>query len=198
MNSANRRCSNCRKKCPADEAIVSHLRAFCSFDCLKAFTANNKPKLERKIKTEKRQELTRRKEKLKTRSDYIKEAQQAFNEYVRFRDANLPCISCNRWNGGDMYGGNWDCGHYRSIGSAPHLRFNLWNAHKQCVKCNRYLSGNIADYRVSLVWKIGQPKVDALESMQDGSRITAEYAHRIKAIFRRKKRIKERIRKKRE
>lgn len=198
MNSANRRCSNCRKKCPADEAIVSHLRAFCSFDCLKAFTANNKPKLERKIKTEKRQELTRRKEKLKTRSDYIKEAQQAFNEYVRFRDAHLPCISCNRWNGGDMYGGNWDCGHYRSVGSAPHLRFHLWNAHKQCVKCNRYLSGNIADYRVLLVWKIGQPRVDALESMQDGSRITAEYAQRIKAIFRRKKRIKERIRKKRE
>ena len=198
MKAANRRCSNCRKKCPADEAIVSHLRAFCSFDCLKSFTANNKPKIDKQIQSEKRKDLAIRKEKLKTRSDYIKEAQQAFNEYVRFRDAGLPCISCGRFHGGDMFGGNWDCGHYRSVGSAPHLRFHLWNAHKQCVKCNRYLSGNIADYRVQLVWKIGQLRVDEIETKQDGARITAEYAKRVKEIFRRKKRIKERIRKKTE
>jgi len=177
---------------------VSHLRAFCSFDCLKAFTANNKPKLERKIESEKRQELQERKKKLKTRSDHIKEAQQAFNEYVRFRDAKLPCISCGRFNGGDMFGGNWDCGHYRSVGSAPHLRYHLHNAHKQCVRCNRYLSGSATDYRVQLIWKLGQPKVDALEAMHEGPRITSEYAQRIKSIFRRKKRIKEKIRKKRE
>ena len=191
MKSANRRCSNCRKKCPADEAIVSHLRAFCSFDCLKAFTANNKPKLERKIKAEKRQELTRRKEKLKTRSDYIKEAQQAFNEYVRFRDANLPCISCNRWNGGDMYGGNWDCGHYRSIGSAPHLRFNLWNAHKQCVKCNRYRSGNANDYRIELIKRIGLDKVERLEADNNPRKFTVEYLQRVKRIFAKRARLTE-------
>ena len=90
-----------------------------------------------------------------------------------------------------MFGGNWDCGHYRSVGSAPHLRFHLWGAHKQCVKCNRYLSGNVTEYRTRLIQKIGQEKVEAFEKIQNGPRIDAKYAERIKRIFRKKKRLKE-------
>jgi hypothetical protein len=129
----------------------------------------------------------------KTRSDYLKEAQAAFNAYVRVRDKDDACISCGNYVLNDQIGGGWDCGHFRSRGSAPHLAFNLWNAHKQCVKCNRFLSGNVAEYRKGLIKKIGIEKVDFIESCQEFTEITSEYAQRIKRIFRKKKRIKEKI-----
>ncbi len=186
MKSKTRRCAHCKTKCDSDATIQSQLRSFCSYECLKSFSdAKTQKDCKKAVK-----ELRMRH---KTRSDHIREAQTAFNAYIRFRDKNKPCISCGRWTGERSYGGNWDCSHYRSVGSAPHLRFHQWNAHKSCVKCNRWLSGNINDYRVALIWRIGQPKVDFIESCQEWTEITAEYAQRIKRIFRKKKRIKEKI-----
>jgi len=40
------------------------------------------------------------KEKLKTRKDWLREAQAAFNSYIRERDRGLPCISCGRHHTG--------------------------------------------------------------------------------------------------
>ena len=187
MKAANRRCKQCRKKVPAESAFVTQLRAFCSFECLSQFT---KSECGSKVITKTRKAETReRKQKLKTKSDYLKEAQIAFNAYVRARDAKDACISCGQWTE-DKYGGGWDAGHYRSTGSAPHLRFNLHNCHKQCVKCNRHRSGAAVDYRLRLIEKIGIEKVEALESMNEvkSMRINEEYLIRLKKIFTRKKR----------
>lgn len=187
MKAANRRCKTCRKKVPAESAFVTQLRAFCSFDCLQQFTKSEQGR--KTIAKSSLAENRERKQKLKTKSDYLKEAQTAFNAYVRARDHDKPCISCGQWTY-DRYGGGWDCGHYRSVGSAPFLRFNLWNAHKQCVKCNRYLSGNVAEYRKSLIKKIGIEKVEALESMNavENTGKKDEYLIRLKRIFNKKKR----------
>ena len=38
-------------------------------------------------------------------------------------------------------GGAYDCGHYRSTGSAAHLRFDERNAHAQRKVCNRWGAG---------------------------------------------------------
>lgn len=116
-------------------------------------------KLERKADRVKR-------ESLKTRRDYIKEAQVAFNAYVRERDFDKPCISCGVPLQAEAVGGGYDCGHYRSVGSAPHLRFHEHNAHGQCKKCNRYDSGRAVDYRIGLIARIGLPRVEALEADQ--------------------------------
>lgn len=187
MKAANRRCKTCRKKVPAESAFVTQLRAFCSFDCLQQFTKSEQGR--KTIAKSSLAENRERKQKLKTKSDYLKEAQTAFNAYVRARDHDKPCISCGQWTY-DRYGGGWDCGHYRSVGSAPFLRFNLWNAHKQCVKCNRYLSGNVAEYRKGLIKKIGIEKVEALESMNavENTGKKDEYLIRLKRIFNKKKR----------
>jgi len=83
------------------------------------------------------------------------------------------------------------CGHYRSVGSAPHLRFHLWNAHKQCVKCNRYLSGNVADYRVGLIWKLGHTKVEWLEKQDASKNYSIDDLKRIKRIFTKKLRMRQ-------
>ena len=188
MKAANRRCKTCRKKVPAESAFVTQLRAFCSFDCLQQFTKSEQGR--KTIAKSSLAETRERKQKLKTKSDYLKEAHAAFNAYVRARDKDDACISCGNYVLNDQIGGGWDAGHYRSTGSAPHLRFHLWNCHKQCVKCNRFLSGNVAEYRKGLIKKIGIEKVEALESINavENTGKKDEYLIRLKRIFNKKKR----------
>jgi len=138
-----------------------------------------------------RRETRAKLEKLKTRSDYIKEAQTAFNSYIRQRDADQPCISCGTTGGTEsLTGGYWDCGHYRSTGAAPHLRYTETNAAKQCKRCNRQLAGNAVAYRSWLIARIGLQEVETLEadqtirkwSIDDLKAITATYKAKLKDL----------------
>ena len=133
-----------------------------------------------------RREIKVRKEKLKTRADHLREAQAAVNEYVRLRDAHLPCISCDSMpNDSDlMTGSRWDAGHYRSVGACPELRFEPLNIHRQCVKCNRNLSGNAVEYRIRLVQRIGAEKVAWLEGLHAPCKYAVEEIKAIKAKYR--------------
>jgi hypothetical protein len=88
-------------------------------------------------------------------------AQKAFNAFTRERDKDLPCISCGR-----HHQGQYHAGHYRSVGAAPALRFNEDNCHKQCAPCNNHKSGNILEYRINLIKKIGAERVAILEADQ--------------------------------
>ena len=126
-----------------------------------------------------------RRERLKTRSDWLREAQAVFNRYIRERDCDLPCVSCGRF-----HPGSYDAGHYRSTGAAPHLRFDEDNCHKQCVPCNQHKSGNSVEYRIRLIERIGTERVESLErnnevrkwTIEDAKRIKAEYAEKLKAL----------------
>jgi hypothetical protein len=127
-------------------------------------------------------------EKLKTLSDWIKDVQRVFNAYVRERDRDQPCICCGRDKtaASGLYSHGWDCGHYRSTGSAPHLRFHEDNAHRQLVYCNRDRSGNAVEYRAGLIARIGLARVEALEADQTPRHYTIEDLKRIKAEYRAK------------
>ena len=191
MQSVNRKCCECKKKVIAKDALISHLKAFCSYSCLKTYTAKNADKIACKVRKEKSTETRQAKEKLKTRAQWMREAQAEFNAYVRARDKDLSCISCGlNKNDNHMTGSGWDAGHYRSRGASPHLRFHLWNVHKQCVKCNRYLSGNVSNFRIGLVRKIGADRVLQLESMSHGPEMTIDYLRRIKKVFIKKTKLK--------
>lgn len=144
---------------------------------------SGKKAIRKSIERQDRQDRARVREKQKTRSEWIREAQTAFNAYVRWRDKDEPCISCGNFTSDDAVGGYWDCGHYRSVGSAPHLRFHLHGANKQCVKCNRYLSGNVAEYRKGLIKKIGLDKVEHFECLQTTRQHDIDYAKRVKSVF---------------
>lgn len=95
---------------------------------------------------------------LKSRSDWLKDLQKVFNQFIRLRDKDLPCISCGRY-----HQGQWHAGHYKTVGSSPELRFCEENVHKQCSPCNNHLSGNIVNYRLGLIEKIGLERVEWLE-----------------------------------
>ena len=184
MTPKSRRCAVCKTKVDADDALAQGLKAFCSFKCLTSYTSSSKGKevIRKAVVKQNNKSRAEIREKQKSRSQWLSEAQSAFNAYVRWRDRHQGCISCGRHVGG-KFGGNYDAGHFRSRGSAPHLRFHLWNVHKQCVKCNRYNSGNISEYRVALIWKLGHEKVEYLECLQHGVEHDITYAKRVKRIF---------------
>lgn len=146
----------------------------CSTDCAVQYAEQEK---ERKLKQERREGLA----KLKTRTNWLKEAQAAFNAFIRERDKDLPCISCGRF-----HQGSWDAGHYRSVGAQPALRFDENNCHKQCVPCNQHKAGNIVEYRIRLVQKIGPEAVALLEIEHEPMKYTIEDAKRIKSVYRAK------------
>ncbi|WP_177408564.1 MULTISPECIES: recombination protein NinG [unclassified Pseudomonas] len=162
----------------------------CSIACAKAMAKD--PKLQKiaakAITKQARQDLQERREKLKTRREYMAEAQAAFNAYIRERDASLPCISCDSLPSDHdlITGSRWDAGHYRSVGACPELRFEPLNVHRQCVKCNRNLSGNAVEYRIRLVKRIGTDQVDWLEGPHKPQRLTIEDLQAIKVLYRQK------------
>lgn len=115
--------------------------------------------------TAKRAEHRQRREAIKTIPKLIAEAQICFNRWIRARDHDKPCISCGKppGNMSELHAGR-DAGHYRSTGSASHLRFHEANCHAQCVKCNQWGAGMAVDYRIGLIARIGLQQVEALEA----------------------------------
>ena len=119
----------------------------------------------RQAKKAERESVKKCKEAIKTIPALIREAQVAFNAWVRARDFTQPCISCDA-PPPDLSGlhAGRDAGHYRSTGSASHLRFHPDNCHAQCVHCNRWGAGKAVDYRIRLIRRIGPARVEELEA----------------------------------
>lgn len=170
-----KKCRMCREAFTPRKA----LQIVCSPACA-LLHARQKAERERKaIDKIERKAIREAKEKLKPRSAHMKEAQAAFNAWVRERDVNEPCISCGR-----HHQGKYDAGHFRSVGSNPALRFEPLNCHKQCVPCNQHKSGNAIEYRIALVGRIGVDKVTWLEGPHAPKHYSIEELKAIKAKYR--------------
>lgn len=140
----------------------------------------NQKKARMAIDQRERREIKVRKQKVKRRSEYMQEAQDAFNAWIRQRDAGQPCISC-----GTTADVQYCAGHYRTVGACPELRFEPLNVHRQCNKnCNLEKSGNIVEYRIRLVKKIGAEAVAWLEGPHEPKKYTIEDLQQIKAHYR--------------
>lgn len=142
-----------------------------------------------------RKETRVARERLKTRAQWLREAQAAFNAFIRERDRDLPCISCGVMHAPGSRGGDWDCGHYRSTGANPELRFCEVNAHKQCKRCNQHLSGNVANYRIGLLARIGPEMLAWLEGPHEPAKYSIEILHMFRDGYRARRRELERRRK---
>lgn len=159
-------------------------QAVCNYACGLAIKDVNQEKARKALVDVGRKEIRAQKEKLKSRGEHMRETQIAFNAYIRLRDqiAGHACISSGKpldWSGNAV-----DAGHYRSVGSAPHLRFDERNCHAQSKQDNRFLSGNAVDYRIGLIARIGLEAVDALEADQSVRKYTVEDLKAIKAHYR--------------
>lgn len=122
--------------CRAAFVPVKSFQTWCSPECGIVIARQKQEKERKSLQQRERREIAVRKEKLKSRADHLREAQAAFNEFIRWRDWDRPCISCGRFHDGQYH-----AGHYRSVGSHPELRFDENNVHKQCAPCNNHKSG---------------------------------------------------------
>lgn len=159
-------------------------QAVCNYACGLAIKDVNQDKARKALADVGRKEVKAQKERLKSRGEHMRETQIAFNAYIRLRDqiAGHACISSGKpldWSGNAV-----DAGHYRSVGSAPHLRFDERNCHAQSKQDNRFLSGNAVDYRIGLIVRIGLEAVESLEADQSVRKYTVDDLKAIKAHYR--------------
>lgn len=174
-------CPICRQ--PATERFG--LKLFCGFEHAAEWAKNAQDRSRAKEKTEARRKDREKLKALKTRPEWLREAQAIFNKYIRLRDEHLPCVSCGRF-----HQGQWHAGHYLSVGAHPELRFNELNVWRQCQPCNAHLSGNQINYRKELVKRIGANEVEKLEGKHEPLKLTipeiqsliAEYKAKVKAL----------------
>ncbi len=166
------------KSCRAKFEPVRPLQAVCCTACAVNLAERKAHEAKTKAAAEDRKLTRVALAKLKTRATLIKEAQTAFNAWIRVRDAHKSCVSCGR-----MHEGQWHAGHYRSAGSRPDLRFDEANVHKQCAPCNTYLSGNPIPYRVELIRRVGRAEVDRLEGPATQDKLSRDEIIALKAEY---------------
>ena len=163
------------KKCKVCKEPFTPLRPLarvCSPDCALKMLRQADEKIERA-------DLKARKEAVKTRREWMAEAQSAVNAYVRERDKDLPCISCGR-----HHEGQYHAGHYLSRGAHPELALDPLNIYKQCQPCNTHLSGNQINFRKGLIERIGLAEVEWLEGPHEPSKPNIEKLKAIKENYR--------------
>ncbi len=189
-----RKCAN--QSCRQWFHPVRDQQVVCCYECATVFGKEQAAKTrvavqrkeaqrQREEQKEERKRNAERRQAVKPLSYFRTQAQQAFNEFIRYRDRLLPCISCGR-----HHEGQYHAGHYRTTGANPELRFNEDNCHRQCAPCNNHLSGNLTAYRPALIAKIGQARFDALMGphelpkwkRDDYIRIRDEYRAKLKEL----------------
>lgn len=156
-------------------------QAVCSPACGLLDAATNREKARKSLAEVGRKELRAAKERIKPKGQYMREAQAAFNAWVRERDSALGCVSCDRPS---TWSGQWHASHFRSVGSSPEHRFNPANVHKACSICNNHLSGNILGFLPELERRIGAEEVQALLGPSEPKRYTIEDLKALTAHYR--------------
>lgn len=140
------------------------LQTVCSPACALVLARNVTEKNLAKAKAQDRKQTKEKLDAMRTKPKLLAAAQKAFNAYIKARDAGKPCICCGRPLTFMGVGGGCDAGHFRSVGSAPHMRFVEDNVHAQSKYCNQRLAGNHAAYRKGLIERIGLERVEQIEA----------------------------------
>ena len=166
------------KVCRTAYTPTKPMQTVCSHECAMSLAVSVRGKAEKVAQVKERKADAVKRDKLKSKAQWAKEAQTAFNAFIRERDADQPCISCGRWHTGQYH-----AGHYLSVGARPELRFTESNVHKQCAPCNTHLSGNAVLFRRGLVAKLGLELVEWLEGPHEPRRDTVDSLKAIKAHY---------------
>lgn len=171
------------KVCRTEFTPTKPMQAVCGIGCAVTLASDKRARQERNKALADRKLTKAKLQKLKTRTQWAAEAQKEVNRYVRLRDMHLGCVSCDKpatWDG------QWHASHFRSVGAASAVRFNLWNIHKSCSICNNWKSGNLSEYEPRLREKIGAEKVDWLRTQNQIVNYSIEYLKRLKEVMNKK------------
>lgn len=185
----SRVCKQCGAKIPkfSESETNYHKKKFCSYDCMgkwglqelrrKQMIAEEK---DRAYRDDFQRRLANGEFEQEKVADWLKKCEKVVNKYVRIRDRGRPCICCD-WP--DDGSNARHASHFRSVGACSSLRFNLWNIHAGCAQCNVMKSGNISEYRLRLIEKIGIERVEWIESQPKQKRFDLHYLKKLYATF---------------
>lgn len=172
------------KKCPVCQKLyipAKSLQKACTWQCGVEW---GRQKQEKQV----RKEIREKRETLKRRADWIREAQEACNTYIRARDiaAGYGCIDCGKPFEPNRPGGSIDAGHFLSRSLAPHLRFDERNIHAQRKNCNRPGGTTRAAFKAGVIARYGVEVVEALENDNSAAKWTIPELQAIKATYKQK------------
>lgn len=174
-----KKCAHCGEKFTPRRGSIG--QKVCSPTCAIAVAPDNREKADKAIERQKVLDHRAAKKRIRRKADYAREAQTAFNAWIRLRDADKGCVSCDKTA---SWSGQWHASHWLSVGSSPEHRFNPDNVHKACSVCNSHLSGNLHGYTPELLRRIGEEAMDKLMGPCDPKRYTVEDLQAITAHYR--------------
>lgn len=177
-------CKTCRQKFEPRTPLAVACSVPCAIEHGKKVTTAQKAKQQR----QERAADKAKRDDMRTIPELKAAAQKVFNEWVRTRDllAGYGCICCGKFATPAALakpGGAYDACHYRSRGSADHLRFDERNVHLGLKDCNTW---GHQDYRGGLIRRIGLKAVEALEADNEGRKWTRDYLENIVITYRAK------------
>ena len=171
-----KKCKVCKQQFMPDR----DMQAVCSYEC-----ALKRVNLQQEAKRKEKRVNAHREKKKFLEQDIVhlrKIATFAFNAFIRERDVRDPCISCGFVAGSTKR--QWHAGHYKPAGGYSYIRYDEANVHKQCSICNNHKSGNLVDYRVRLISKIGLDEVMRLEKPNEIKKWSADELNKITSTYR--------------
>lgn len=182
---AGPRARKCKNRACRKEFVPSRgFEEWCGPDCGAVVALDRVAKQKAKEQRADRADTKKKLDKFKSIPTLKAEAQVIFNRWVRLRDemAGYACICCDKVPAGAeaLTGGAWDAAHYRSRGSADHLRYDERNVHASLKTCNTW---GHTDYRGGLIARIGLAAVEALEADNGTVKWTREYLEGIKTEY---------------
>jgi hypothetical protein len=170
------------KVCQCAYTKTRPLQTVCSPPCALVLAKKATVKAQAKEQAKDRKETRQKLDAMQTKPELVKKAQTAFNAFIRARDAGKPCICCGKSLGAEP--NSFDAGHFRSVGSAPHMRFVEDNVHGQTKHCNNYFGGNVLAYRKGLIERIGLARVEQIEADNTVRKYTHEGLREIAKQYR--------------
>jgi hypothetical protein len=95
-----------------------------------------------------------------TQAKLKQKLQKIFNEYIRLRDQDCPCISCFERK-------TLQAGHFFHVKGYDGLRFDEINTNGECAGCNCFNDSHLIGYADNLILKIGLDNVSELKKRAD-------------------------------
>lgn len=201
MGLTMRKCKHCKEVelRPASKCHdILEKKGYCSAECLVEHEREKRRKAaERKIKQQAKKDRAAVKE--LNRKDLRwqhKQTQPIFNrmrvlqelDWFKSRGLEPVCISCGKPNM------DWCCGHLKTVGAQPNLRYDENNTFLQCNRyCNMGKSGNIEGdkntrgYKRGLVERFGtdegQRIIDYCETHTEAHKWTCDELEEMRAKF---------------
>lgn len=174
MSNSKRKCGGCSEYFRPQQEFPGPV-AWCSDTCALIVARKRMPAVRAKLQKEQKAKIRKEREQFNRRdiSWQHKRCQTVFNrlrvlqelKWFADRDMEPECISCGNPLGNDM----WSCGHFKTAGAQPCLRYDPMNTYLQHnVRCNQGLSGDIAGtkttrgYRQGLIDRFGPKRAQEI------------------------------------